>query len=206
MLPDWSPPSGHYSFHCRQEAWELLRQSDSNWERSVPDVADATRSPDPSTVRRWAGRLMRSGNPAGGEALAGYPLERLDFTHHPCLGLDGDPPYSAVGGEKSVSRKALDELKQQIPLLDYLEAHDWRPVCPNPSRIISAKTSLPLQPDAELRCSGGAARIPRGKDTGIGYRSRVIGMIEHVEEVHVESQTDFLGDADKLERRRILEP
>jgi DNA primase len=27
-----------------------------------------------------------------------------------------------------VSRQALDELKQQIPLLDYLEAHDWRPV------------------------------------------------------------------------------
>jgi hypothetical protein len=30
----------------------------SNWERSVPDVADASRSPDPSTVRRWAGRLV----------------------------------------------------------------------------------------------------------------------------------------------------
>jgi DNA primase len=27
-----------------------------------------------------------------------------------------------------VNRKTLDELKQQIPLLDYLEAHDWRPV------------------------------------------------------------------------------
>jgi len=27
-----------------------------------------------------------------------------------------------------VSRQALDELKQQIPLLDYLQAHDWRPV------------------------------------------------------------------------------
>jgi DNA primase len=27
-----------------------------------------------------------------------------------------------------VSRQALDELKHQIPLLDYLEAHDWRPV------------------------------------------------------------------------------
>jgi len=27
-----------------------------------------------------------------------------------------------------VSRQALDELKQQIPLLEYLEAHDWRPV------------------------------------------------------------------------------
>jgi hypothetical protein len=42
--------------------------------------------------------------------------------------LDRDPPYSAVGGEQSVSRKAIDELKQQIPLLDYLEAHHWRPV------------------------------------------------------------------------------
>jgi DNA primase len=42
--------------------------------------------------------------------------------------LDRDPPYAAVGGEQPVSRKELDELKQQIPLRDYLEAHDWRPV------------------------------------------------------------------------------
>jgi len=61
VLPDWSPASGHYSLHCRQEAWELLCQADSNWERSVPDVADASRSPDPSTVRRWARRLLHSG-------------------------------------------------------------------------------------------------------------------------------------------------
>jgi hypothetical protein len=61
VLPDWSPPSGIYSLHCRQKAWELLRQSDSNWERSVPDVADASRSPDPSTVRRWAGCLLHLG-------------------------------------------------------------------------------------------------------------------------------------------------
>ncbi len=27
-----------------------------------------------------------------------------------------------------MNRQALDELKQQIPLLDYLEAHHWRPV------------------------------------------------------------------------------
>jgi DNA primase len=27
-----------------------------------------------------------------------------------------------------VNREALDELKRQIPLLDYLRAHDWRPV------------------------------------------------------------------------------
>jgi hypothetical protein len=61
VLPDWSPPSGTYSLHCRQKAWELLRQPDSNWERSVPDVADASRSPDPSTVRRWARRLLHLG-------------------------------------------------------------------------------------------------------------------------------------------------
>jgi len=58
VLPDWSSPSGHYSLHCRQKAWELLRQPDSTWERSVPDVADASRLPDPSTVRRWAGHLL----------------------------------------------------------------------------------------------------------------------------------------------------
>ncbi len=61
VLPDWSPPSGDYTLHCRQQAWELLRQADGNWERSVPDVADASRSPDPSTVRRWAGRLVHLG-------------------------------------------------------------------------------------------------------------------------------------------------
>jgi Domain of unknown function (DUF6431) len=61
VLPDWSPPSGHYSLHCRQKAWELLYQSDSSWERSVPDVADASRLPDPSTVRRWAGNVLYLG-------------------------------------------------------------------------------------------------------------------------------------------------
>ena len=61
VLPDWSPPSGHYSLHCRQQACELLRQANGNWERSVLDVADASRSPDPSTVRRWAGRLLHLG-------------------------------------------------------------------------------------------------------------------------------------------------
>jgi DNA primase len=36
-------------------------------------------------------------------------------------------PYSADRGKKSVSRQALDELKQQIPLLEYLQTHDWQP-------------------------------------------------------------------------------
>jgi len=61
VLPDWSPPSGTYSLHCRQKAWELLRQSDSTWERSVPEIRNVSRSPDPSTVRRWAGRLLDLG-------------------------------------------------------------------------------------------------------------------------------------------------
>ena len=61
VLPDWSPPSGIYSLRCRQQAWELLRRPDCSWDRSIPDVADPSRSPDPSTVRRWAGRLLQLG-------------------------------------------------------------------------------------------------------------------------------------------------
>jgi DNA primase len=48
-------------------------------------------------------------------------------THHPRLGSGRALPYSADRGKKSVSRHALDELKQQIRLLDYLQAQDWRP-------------------------------------------------------------------------------
>jgi DNA primase len=46
--------------------------------------------------------------------------------HHCCLGSGRVTPYSAGRGKKSVTRQALDELKQQIPLLDYLRAQDWR--------------------------------------------------------------------------------
>jgi hypothetical protein len=48
-------------------------------------------------------------------------------THHPRLGFPGRLPYSAARGKHSMSRKVLDELKCQIPLLDYLQAHDWQP-------------------------------------------------------------------------------
>ena len=51
--------------------------------------------------------------------------------HHPRLGSGRALPYSADRGKKSVNRHALDELKQQIPLLDYLQAHDWRPARPH---------------------------------------------------------------------------
>jgi DNA primase len=51
----------------------------------------------------------------------------FSVAHHPCLGSGRCLPYSADRGKKSVSRQVLDELKQQIPLLDYLQAHDWQP-------------------------------------------------------------------------------
>src|ERR1700692_2519457 len=46
-------------------------------------------------------------------------------THHPCLGSWRALPYSAAGGKKSMIRQALDQLKHDIPLLDYLQAHHW---------------------------------------------------------------------------------
>src|SRR6202049_2991627 len=49
------------------------------------------------------------------------------YPHPPPLGFSRRLPYSAARGQHSVSRKAIDELKQQIPLLDYLQAHDWQP-------------------------------------------------------------------------------
>src|ERR1700704_6140521 len=54
----------------------------------------------------------------------------LADTHHPCLGSGRALPYSADRGKKSVNRQALRELKQQIPLMDYLQAQDWRPARP----------------------------------------------------------------------------
>src|SRR6266568_2659891 len=48
-------------------------------------------------------------------------------SHHPCLGSGRVLPYSANRGTKSMSYQTFDALKQQIPLLDYLQAHDWQP-------------------------------------------------------------------------------
>src|SRR6202162_2397491 len=51
-------------------------------------------------------------------------------THHRRLGSQRALPYSADRGKKSVNRQALDDLKQQIPLMGYLQAHDWTPARP----------------------------------------------------------------------------
>jgi DNA primase len=58
--------------------------------------------------------------------MARSGMEHSAATYHPCLGLERDQPYSARGGRQFVNRKIVDELKQQIPLLDYLQAHDWQ--------------------------------------------------------------------------------
>jgi len=62
----------------------------------------------------------------------GWRHRRALFTgaHHPCLGSRRGLPYSARRGKKSVNRQSLDELKQQIPLMGYLQAHDWHPARP----------------------------------------------------------------------------
>jgi DNA primase len=48
-------------------------------------------------------------------------------THHLRLGSGRALPYAAARGKKSVNRQVLDDLKRHIPLLEYLQAHDWRP-------------------------------------------------------------------------------
>jgi hypothetical protein len=73
-LPIWSPPYGHYSFRCRQQAWESCCQNGGGWEQSAPHSKDPTRLPDPSTLRRWACRRVVS-LWHGVKALWLWPLE-----------------------------------------------------------------------------------------------------------------------------------
>ena len=60
ILPSWSPPYGHYTLYCRQQAWEAVCVNDIGWEQAAPDCKDLTRSPDPNTQRRWAWRKLIS--------------------------------------------------------------------------------------------------------------------------------------------------
>jgi len=58
-LPDWLAPSGHYSLHCRQQACERIGAGEAV-EQAAPHCKDPSRSPDPSTLRRWAQRRLLS--------------------------------------------------------------------------------------------------------------------------------------------------
>lgn len=57
ILPAWSPPYGHYSLNCRQQAWEALAGAET-WEDSIPHTKLPDHIPDASTVRRWAEQLL----------------------------------------------------------------------------------------------------------------------------------------------------
>jgi hypothetical protein len=60
----------------------------------------------------------------------GHPRTIFAVAHHRCLGSQCALPYSADRGKKSVNRQTLDDLKRQIPLMGYLQAHDWSPARP----------------------------------------------------------------------------
>ena len=60
MLPDWLVPGGHYSLAARQQAEHLATGQERPLEGCIPDSADANRSADPSTVRRWFQRRAES--------------------------------------------------------------------------------------------------------------------------------------------------
>jgi len=59
ILPDWLAPSAPFSLCCRQQACEGITAGDSV-EQAVPHCKDPSRSPDPSTLRRWAQRRLLS--------------------------------------------------------------------------------------------------------------------------------------------------
>ena len=129
------------------------------------------------------------------KVLAADPdLERsgMEFspcTHHPCLGSTGCLPYSADRGKQSMNRKALDVLKLQVPLLDYVQAHGWqqaRPIgfgrflglCPlhtdhKPSFLVDPNKNLFFcygcrrGGDLQRTCSGCAETQP-GDPKGLG--------------------------------------
>ena len=53
-----------------------------------------------------------------------------------------------------MNRQALDELKRQIPLLDYLQAHDWQPGSTAEPRPLDGTVPAPPRPQTKL--SGGS--------------------------------------------------
>ena len=59
ILPEWLTPFAHFTLRCRQQACERISAGHSV-EQSVPHCRDASRLPDPSTVRRWCWRRLLS--------------------------------------------------------------------------------------------------------------------------------------------------
>src|SRR5262245_61825530 len=72
--------------------------------------------------------------------------------HHPCLVLAGVRPYAAEGGKLTVIWPAVDAIKRQIPLLEYLQTQSWEP-----ARRISrgADGIVPAAPRSQAQLPGG---------------------------------------------------
>jgi DNA primase len=98
---------------------EELGTIDSPRQRAGPNAGPIHRAP----VGRPAILLLAF---ADDSVVAGRWAEHLRPIHHPCLGLERHPLYSARGGEQFMNQNAIDELKQRIPLLEYAQAHGWK--------------------------------------------------------------------------------
>ena len=59
VLPRWLVPAAPFTLRCRQLACERLAAGDSP-DQAAPHCQDPARSPDPSTLRRWAQRRLLS--------------------------------------------------------------------------------------------------------------------------------------------------
>jgi hypothetical protein len=59
ILPDWLVPSAPFSLRCRQQACDNIAAG-ASVEQAAPHCQDPSRSPDPSTLRRWAQRRLLS--------------------------------------------------------------------------------------------------------------------------------------------------
>ena len=59
ILPDWLVPSAPFSLRCRLQACDNIAAG-ASVEQAAPHCQDPSRSPDPSTLRRWAQRRLLS--------------------------------------------------------------------------------------------------------------------------------------------------
>jgi hypothetical protein len=59
VLPDWLAPAAVFSLRCRQQAFERIAAGHP-LEQAAPHCRDLSRSPDPTTLRRWAYRRLCS--------------------------------------------------------------------------------------------------------------------------------------------------
>lgn len=57
FLPLLSPPYAHYSLLSRCQALRRRFVEHYSWEEATPALKDPNRTPDPSTLRRWARHL-----------------------------------------------------------------------------------------------------------------------------------------------------